>query len=396
MEPWRRNQYAVLVCVFVSFLGFSFVQPFLPLYVRELGVSDLGEAALLSGVAFAVAPLLSGLLAPFWGSLADRYGVKIMVQRALVCFVVVNILLSLVQTPWQLLALRACIGLFGGFGPMTASLVTMGAPQSEVGPAIGKLQATQILANAVGPLVGGVVAELLGIRSSFLVTAGMCFLAFLAISGLYREDRAEVAARRARPRLRFGQLLALPGFLPLLLVLLLAQAVDRGFGPIIPLYIAELDPAAPVASTAGTVLSLGLFVSAGAASQIGRAMRRFDARLLLPLSLLIGLLAIAPLLLIERIWQLAALRVVYGLATGTTATLAYAAATRVIPEHSRSTAFGFLGSAVNLASAVGPIAAGALATLSLEATFAVDTVVYALALAICLTVVTRSGEKVAV
>jgi MFS transporter, DHA1 family, multidrug resistance protein len=377
----------------VSFLGFSFVQPFLPLYVRELGVTDLGEAALLSGIAFAVAPLLSGLLAPFWGSLADRHGVKLMVQRALVCFVIVNVLLSLVQSPWQLLLLRACIGLFGGFGPMTASLVTMGAPQSEVGPAIGKLQATQILANAVGPLVGGVVAELLGIRTSFLVTSGMCFLAFLAISALYREDRAEMAQRRTRPRLRFRELLALPGFLPLLLVLLLAQAVDRGFGPIIPLYIAELDPTAPVASTAGTVLSLGLFVSAIAASQVGRALRRFDPRVLLALSLLIGLVSIAPLLVVESVWQLAALRVVYGLAAGTTATLAYAAATRLIPEHSRSTAFGFLGSAVNLASAVGPVAVGALATLSLGVTFAVDTAVYALALGICLMVVTRRVQR---
>src|SRR5207244_414120 len=254
-----------------------------------LGVTDLGEAALLSGVAFAVAPLLSGLLAPFWGSLADRYGVKIMVQRALVCFVVVNVLLSVVQSPWQLLALRACIGLFGGFGPMTASLVTMGAPQKEVGPAIGKLQATQIFANAVGPLIGGVVAELLGIRSSFLVTAGMCALAFVAITALYSEDRAETALRRARPRMGLTALLVLPGFLPLLIVLLLAQAVDRGFGPIIPLYIAELDPTAPIASTAGTVLSLGLFVSAAAASQVGRATARYDSRVLLPVRLLVGL-----------------------------------------------------------------------------------------------------------
>ena len=237
------------------------------------------------------------------------------------------------------------------------------------------------------------MAELLGIRTSFLVTAGMCALAFLAMSVLYREDRAEMAQRRARPRLRYRELLALPGFLPLLLVLLLAQAVDRGFGPIIPLYIAELDPSAPVASTAGTVLSLGLFVSAAAASQVGRALRCSDARVLLALSLLIGLLSIAPLLVVDQIWQLALLRVVYGLAAGTTATLAYAAATRVIPEHSRSTAFGFLGSAVNLASAFGPIAAGALATLSLAVTFAADTVVYALALGICLMVVTRRQPR---
>jgi MFS family permease len=205
----------------------------------------------------------------------------------------------------------------------------------------------------------------------------MCALSLLAISLLYREDRAEMAQRRDRPRLRVGQLLTLPGFLPLLLVLLLAQAVDRGFGPIIPLYIAELDPSAPVASTAGTVLSLGLFVSAAAASQVGRATRRFDVGVLLSLSLVVGLVAIAPLLVIDRIWELAALRVVYGVAT------------RLIPEHSRSTAFGFLGSAVNLASAFGPIAAGALANVSLHVVFGVDAFVYGLALVICVLVVGR-------
>src|SRR5206468_2697904 len=87
-EAWRRNQYAVLVCVFTSFLGFSFVQPFMPLYIKQLGVTDLGEAALYSGVAFGIAPLFSGLLAPFWGMLADSHGVKVMVQRALVSFIV--------------------------------------------------------------------------------------------------------------------------------------------------------------------------------------------------------------------------------------------------------------------------------------------------------------------
>src|SRR5947208_167356 len=154
MEPWRRNQYAVLISVFTSFMGFSFVQPFMPLYIRQLGVTDVGEAAFYSGVAVGVAPLFSGILAPFWGMLADRFGVKVMVQRAMLSFVIINLLMGLVVAPWQLLALRVCIGLFGGFGPMTASLVTIGAPQEQVGPAIGRLQATQILASAVGPFVG--------------------------------------------------------------------------------------------------------------------------------------------------------------------------------------------------------------------------------------------------
>src|SRR4029079_10669819 len=102
---------------------------------------------------------LAGFVAPVWALLADRFGVKIMVQRAMLSFVVINVLMGLIVAPWQLLGLRICIGLFGGFGPMTASLVTIGAPQEQVGPAIGRLQATQILASAIGPFVGGILAD---------------------------------------------------------------------------------------------------------------------------------------------------------------------------------------------------------------------------------------------
>src|SRR5579859_7534166 len=128
-EPWKRNQYAILVSVFISWLAFSFVIPFLPLFIRQLGVSDVGQIAFYSGLAFAVSPLLSGLLAPFWGMLADRYGVKLMVQRALISFGVIYVLMSLIAHPWQLIALRLSVGLFGGFGPMTAALVTIGVPR---------------------------------------------------------------------------------------------------------------------------------------------------------------------------------------------------------------------------------------------------------------------------
>ncbi len=371
-EAWRRNQYAVLVSVFVSWLGFSFVQPFLPLYVQELGVSDVGEVAFLSGLAFGISPFLSGLLAPWWGILADRHGVKIMVQRALLAFVVFNTLASLATTPWQLLGARAGIGFFGGFGPMTTSLVTIGVPRKEVGPAIGRLQAVQIFATAMGPTLGGLVADHVGIRVSFLVTAALCGVSLVLISALYQEDRGATIRSRSRGRLPVRVLLALPGFLFLAAILFLSQFVDRGFGPIIPLFIANLDPTVLVASTAGVVFSVGLFVSALAASQIGRLLNRYGAGRLLPLGALFGAAATVPLLAVDQIWQLIALRVLFGISTGTIVTLAYAAAARVVPEESRATAFGFLGSATSLANALGPIGAGALAALSLRVVFGVD------------------------
>jgi MFS family permease len=300
--------------------------------------------------------------------------------------------MSLVVDPYQLLALRCAIGLFGGFGPMTASLVTIGAPQAEVGTAIGKLQAVQIGATAIGPLIGGVVADTLGIRVSFWVTAGLCLAAFGLITLLYREEREEAAARKVRPRLPMRAILALPGFFPLMAILLLAQLVDRSFSPIIPLFVHELAPAAPVASASGAVFTAGSLISALAASQVGRVLGRRPAPVLLAASLAVGMAAIAPLVAVDALWQLIVLRAVFGLAAGTTATLAYAAATALVPDESRATAFGFLGSATSLATAAGPFGAGAIASVSLRTAFVVDAALYAVAVALAVALAARRGR----
>jgi DHA1 family multidrug resistance protein-like MFS transporter len=376
-ESWRRNQYAVFISVFVSWLGFSFVQPFLPLYIHQLGVTDVGEIALLSGIALGISPLMSGLLAPVWGILADRIGIKIMVQRSLLSFVVLNFVASLVVSPWQLLAVRFGIGLLGGFGPITTSLVTLGAPQKEVAPAIGRLQAIQILATAVGPTLGGLVADTFGIRTSFVVTAVLCGIAFLLMTVLYREDRERLAKRKSTDVLPIRDLLALSGFIPLAFILFITQYVDRGFGPIVPLFIADIDPTLPVASTAGLVFSAGLFVSAISASQIGGMVNRREVRQILPICAGIGVIGTLPLIFFGKLWLMVLVQVIMGFSAGTIVTLSYAAIAQIVPDTSRSTSFGFMGSAVSLASALGPIGSGALAAFTLHTVYIVDAVLYA-------------------
>jgi DHA1 family tetracycline resistance protein-like MFS transporter len=148
----------------------------------------------------------------------------------------------------------------------------------------------------------------------------------------------------------------------------------------------------PVASTAGLIVSVGSLVSALAASQIGRLVARRGVRMLLPISLLLGLIGAAPVFLVTGIGQLVALRILFGLAAGTTATLTYAAATDLVPDESRSTAFGFLGSGTSLATAMGPFGAGALATISLRAAFASHALVYAGALALGIAVAVRNRQ----
>src|SRR5213592_1638133 len=85
---WRRNLFAVTAASFMGFTGFTLVMPFLPLFIRQLGVTDVGEIAMWTGVSLGVTPALTAMLAPAWGRLGDRYGRKLMVERSLVSFIV--------------------------------------------------------------------------------------------------------------------------------------------------------------------------------------------------------------------------------------------------------------------------------------------------------------------
>ena len=64
-----------------------------------------------------------------------------------------------------------------------------------------------------------------------------------------------------------------------------------------------------------------------------------------------------------------------------------------MPDESRATAFGFLGSATSLATAAGPFGAGALASSALRTAFVVDAVLYAGALGLALFVAVRPGPR---
>ena len=113
-QGWRRNVWALTLTVFVAFVGFQFFTPFLPLYLRELGVTDPSRIALWAGLLAAVTPGVSGILSPLFGRLADRYGRKMMLIRSLSGFVVIVAAMGLVTSVQQLFAARLDHGALRG------------------------------------------------------------------------------------------------------------------------------------------------------------------------------------------------------------------------------------------------------------------------------------------
>jgi len=385
--------------VFIAFFGFNFVIPILPLYVRELGVTEVSQAALVSGLMLAISPLLAAFFSPLWGIVADRYGRKRMVQRAMLVMVGATLMMALVTHVWQLFLLRAAIGIFGGFTAMAMAYTVSVTPPERSSESLGLLQAAQMGGVIVGPLCAGLVADGLGIRASFLGGAAMVLLGFVVLSVLTADDRRSgtAAASGAAPRRvspgGTGALRAaarLPGFVGMLVVLFLCQVVDRSFGPVLPLYVAELGtPLDQVASYAGLIVSVGAAGTAVSAALLGRLAARLPVQRLLIGTLAAGTLLCLPMAVAQSPFQLLALRVALGLFAGGTITLAFSRANAVVPADGKGAAFGVLSSTSLLGSAFSPLAMGALTAVDLRAVFLADAALYAVAFVMSLRIAVR-------
>jgi DHA1 family multidrug resistance protein-like MFS transporter len=383
-EVARRNQLVTVAMVLAVYTGFAFVLPFLPLFVRALGVQRSSTAALWAGILIGVAPLLAGLLAPLWGQLADRHGHKAVVLVALASYVLLLALCAAVTRVEELLALRVGVGLFGGIGPLGLAMATAQAPREETGRAVGMIQAAQILSAAVGPLAGGLLADAIGIRRTFLVTAALCALAFLLVLALYEEGGRPTGQAVAATGVGFGTVVAVPGVLALLAVLFLVNFIGRSFTPILPLHLQDLGLApARLASATGVLISAYSVAAAVSAALVGRASRTRSPRTLLLLSLVGGALAVFPMALVPNYESFLALAVLLGLVSGGSLTLGYTIGGLMVPEQVRATAFGLLAGAALFGGAISPTVAGLVAHASLRGIYWVDAALYA-ALAVAL------------
>ena len=393
---YGRNLFAVTAASFIGFMGFTLVMPFLPLYFHQLGVEDVGQVAMWSGLSLGVTPALTAVLSPFWGRLADRFGRKIMVERSLGSFVLVMSATAFVTRPWHVFALRAVQGLFAGYGALTLTMAADSAPKGRMGQAIGTVQTAQRLGPALGPVFGGTVAAVVGLRHAFLVAAACYLFAFVLVLVMYDERsleaRAEPAADAGRA-VTFRNVLAFENFLLMALVIFGLQFVDRSFGPVLPLYVGELG----ISPGRIPLVSGLLFSIAAGAGAVGHhfCARLLQVRTAAQLIVVSAIVAAAGTFVYvvahDSRWLFLA-TLPYGLAIGVGTTAAYTAAAAVIPANVRGTGFGLLTTASLIGLAVSPIVCGFLAASSIRAVFALDVVSLG-ALAIAAHRLSGSGPK---
>jgi DHA1 family multidrug resistance protein-like MFS transporter len=377
LSPWKRNVFALATASFVGFTGFTLVMPFLPLYLQQLGVEDVGDVAMWSGLSLGVTPAVTALLAPAWGRLSDRFGRKIMVERSLVSFIVVMAGMAYATRAWHVFALRALQGLFAGYGGIALTMAAESAPRDRTAYAIGTVQTAQRLGPAIGPIMGGIVAQMVGLRRAFLVTSAFYVAALLVVVVMYDERIAHAESRaHADEPVRFRNVLAFENFILLMVVIFGLQVVDRSYGPILPLYVAEGGTSlerVPVVS--GLIFSIAAAAGAVGNQLCARLLRMRAPSAILSAAAVLGAVGALVFLLSPRTAWLFVATPILGIALGIAITTTYTAASAVMPAGARGAGFGLLTTASLTGLALSPILSGLLGTLSIRAIFLLDVIV---------------------
>ena len=176
MTHWKQTFACSFIAQVLSILGFSFALPFLPFFIRDLGVSDPARQAWWAGVTLGATGVTLALFAPIWGALADRFGRKAMVMRSMFGGALVLVLMSYSRNIGDLLVCRLLQGAFTGTVAASIALVASVTPLRHSGLALGMMQSAVFLGTAIGPLVGGLVADRYGYRAAFQMGAAIVLL----------------------------------------------------------------------------------------------------------------------------------------------------------------------------------------------------------------------------
>jgi DHA1 family multidrug resistance protein-like MFS transporter len=341
----------------------NLVVPFLPFFIRQLGISDPTSLARWSGLVFAGPFFLSVLATPVWGTLGDRYGRKIMVVRAVIGLAISQLLIGFSQDVIQLLIFRVVQGAISGFIAANLALVSTNTPKERMGYAIGFLQSATAAGTVLGPAAGGILADLIGYREIFFLTATLCGIAAVVVITSVRETARAGQHERSYSVLDNARLMWKDRRLRIVgLTMVLVQLCVLMIEPIFALFVEQLSTGSRYVSTlTGVVFSISGIFMVIAAPWWGRQNDRIGYRR----NLTIALTALGAAYLLHTVVadlvQLGFLRALLGFARGGVLPALYSIVSLLSPLERRGGVMAIASSLTVLGNMIGPMVGGMIA-----------------------------------
>jgi DHA1 family multidrug resistance protein-like MFS transporter len=361
---WKRTLWFMVFVQFVMSASQTITSPILPLFLPELGVTTPSSVEFWSGVLTSLNFLVAVFVSPLWGSMADRYGRKMMVLRSSLASCLFMAAMGFSQELWQLVVLRALMGAFSGFSAAAIALVATQVPGQRLGYALGWLSTGQLVGGLIGPLAGGLIADYSGsYRIVFFCTSITAALAVtIAWLGVTERFSRKPAQGKGSAFAGFAVVLRTPSLLPLFLVLLMAQFGVRAVQPVVTPFVQDLVGSVPsLATLAGFAFSVTGIADVLVSPFLGKRSDSIGYRRVLLISLFGAMAASVPQAFVDGYWQFVALRFALGMFVGGILPTANALVGRLVAPSHRGLAYGVTASATFLGSFLGPFTGGSVA-----------------------------------
>ena len=357
---WQRNLAVSVFGAFTTIIAMTLLLPFLPLYVEQLGVSDPAVIVQWSGIAFGATFLTAALTAPLWGRLGDRYGRKLMLIRASLGMAIAMSLIGLAENIYQLVGLRLLAGLLGGYASGATILVATQTPKARSGWALGMLASGIMAGNLTGPLIGGLLPPLVGIRNTFFLAGGLIFITFLATLFLMKEVPRRKPAAGTPKATAASAWSAIPDKRPVMTMFLVAGLMMfaiMSIEPIITVYLIQLHTQ-DVTLMAGVVMSATALASVLSASRVGKLADRIGHWKVVTGCMSVAALLLIPQAFVTNEWQLVGLRFLMGLALGGLLPGIAAIIRHAVPDKVAGHMLGYSTSCQYIGQVLGPLTGG--------------------------------------
>lgn len=360
---WRKNLWTLALAVMLSGASYTMLVPFLPLYLLDIGASP-ENVNMWSGLVLSSSFLLSAFLAPYWGRCADKSSQRRMLLRAGFSLAFVYFLGFLVRNPIDLLIVRLLQGVASGFVPAAMAIVASSTPGEHMGFSLGIMQTALLIGGIVGPLLGGSLSHIFGMRFSFVIAAAIIFGGTVVSGMLVKEPEHNATAVEEGSMLQdLKTAFANRELVQMLCLLFAVQTIAMLLQPLIALYIAELQGKMEGAAlTAGIVYSLAGIAGAMAAPLWGRiGQRQGFSKVLIIAFLGAGLFSFTQYFT-DNIYQFSVLQFLYGLFVVGVFPAINTIAVSCTDQDSRGRLFGLTTTANHLGSMTGPLIGGVISS----------------------------------
>jgi MFS family permease len=371
---WRRNLRVIPPASLLASLAFGLSWPFLPLMVRGLGVETRLETW-VGNMVFAFY-FVSFLMNPIWGGIADHYGRKIMILRAMFGMGSFMTLAAFAPTPFWLASLLCCVAVFNGSSAASMALIVGNTPPARLGRALALAQTGMLIGQTTGPALGALLASYVARTHWLYLISGAMMLTGGVLVAVFVGEVKQLAPGRWRLQWLgpLRELLHAPRIGALLFLGFLFAVLWSGNVTVMSLYTLELL-AGSAAGASEAVWIGAVALALGVAGLIaipvwGWVLDRHDPARVLAIAIAAAAVTHVPLLFLQTPLQLVIARALFGVSTAAM----QPALVRLLKAHAPAgmdaRAISYMASFQFIAMGLAPFAAGLIGpVLGLRAYF---------------------------